>query len=313
MLVGFLACVASLAALSGRVWTIEVLGNHQVSSARILEVMREEGVRQGAKRGNLAATEINDRALQKLPGISWISLNLRGSSAVIEVREELPADMPQPDDPQDVVARKTGQLRVLEVYRGRPHAGVGDTVLEGGVIAGGAIENKDLTMRHVRAAAYAVARTRIATEIYAARKEALDRVDITKTHYTVCILGLRIPLGPRPKSGDKRQKSGIREEWLTRFVYAPKSGDRRKEMPLALERVSFVAFPVRERVKNDRQLRAAAAERLFDEGFRTLRTAQFLRQEVAVSLGADDCVITLDGSAYENIGVERAMQASGRG
>jgi len=304
MLAGLVICLISLAALSGRVWTIEVLGNDRVSKAQILEVMREEGVRQGARRGGLVAAEINDRALRKLPGVSWISLNLRGSSAVIEVREELPIDMTKKDDPRDIVARKTGQLRVLEVYRGRPHAGVGDTVPEGGVIAGGAIENKDLTMRYVRAAAYAAARTRIAAEVMAPRKETLGWVDIAKTRYTIYVLGLRIPLGPRHA---KIQA----EEWLTPFAYAPKSGGKQKEMPLALERVSFVMYPARERVKSDRQLRLSAAERLFDEGFSNLRTAQFLRQEVTVGLGPDDCVIALEGSAYENIGVERAYQEAG--
>ena len=301
MLVGLAVCVASLAALSGRVWTIEVRGNQKVSTAQILRIMREEGVRPGARRKRLVAADVNSRALEKLDGVSWISLNLRGSGAVIEVREELPAPTEMKDDPIDIAARKTGQLRVLEIYSGMPYAGVGDTVLEGGVIAGGAIENKDLTQRYVRADAYAVARTRIAARVSARRRETLERVDIAKTHYTLCILNLRIGLGVR------KQESGVREAWATRFAYAPKIDGVRKEMPLALERVSYVVYTGQERVKSDRQLRLSAAERLFDEGCRSLRAAQFLRQAADIQLGADDCVITLEGSAYENIGMERAL------
>ena len=300
MLIGLAVCVVSLAALSGRVWTIEVRGNQKVSAAQILRVMREEGVRLGARRKSLVAAEINNRALQKLDGISWIALNLRGSGAVIEIREELSVDMEKDETPRDIIARKTGQLRVLEVYRGRPYASVGDTVLEGAVIAGCAIENKDLTMRYVRADAYAVARTRIASEVTVSRKETVARVSVPRTHYTICILNLRIPLGPKPKAGG-------REEWLTRFAYAPRIEGTPKEMPLALERVSYVAYAGQERVKSDRQLCLSAAERLFDECYRTLRTAQFLRQDVDAQLGADGCVVTLDGSAYENIGDQKAL------
>jgi len=294
MLAGLAVFVITLAVLSGRIWTIEVAGNHRVETSLILQAAQEEGVRQGAKRKDLAVTEINNSLLQTLDGISWLSVNIRGTSAVIEVREELPLDRAKDNTPQDIIARKTGQLRVLEVYRGKPHAGVGDAILEGGVIAGGAIENADKTMRYVRAEAYAVARTHIEASAVVPRRENIDRVEILKTHYALRFLTVRIPLGRRPK-GDAM------EAWETAFVYAPAG----RALPLALERVSFVGYHPQERAKSDVQLRLAAAEKLFDEGFCTLHTAQFLRQAVAVALGEDACEVSLEGSAYENVGVER--------
>jgi len=297
MLAGAVVCVSTLAVLSGRIWTIEVAGNNRVETAQILQAAQEEGVRQGAKRKDLDVTEINNSLLQTLDGVSWLSVNIRGTGAVIEVREELLFDAAKDDTPQDIVARKTGQLRVLEVYSGKPHAGVGDTVLEGGVIAGGAIENADNTMRYVRAQAYAVARTHIAANVVVPRREATERVEIAKTHYIVRFLNVRIPLGRRPKAAGA-------EEWRTDFVYAPGG----KAMPLALERVSFVVCHPQERAKSDGQLRLSAAERLFDEEVRTLRAAQFLRQKVAVALGEDECAVSLEGSAYENVGEERGLE-----
>ena len=297
MLAGFAVCVITLAVLSGRIWTIEVAGNSRVETALILQAAQEEGVRQGAKRKDLAVTEINHELQQKLAGISWLSVNIRGTIVVIEVREELPLDRAKEDAPQDIIARKTGQLRVLEVYRGKPHAGAGDTVLEGGVIAGGAIENADKTMRYVRAQAYAVARTHIAAEAVVPRRERVGRAEIVKTHYAVRFLNVRIPLG-------RRSKLDGAEEWAAAFVYAP--GGR--AMPLALERVSFAAVHPQVRTKSDWQLRLSAAERLFDEGFYTLRAAQVLRQAVAVELGEDACRVSLEGSAYENVGEEKGLE-----
>ena len=300
MLAGLAVCIVTLTVLSGRIWTIEVAGNNRVETAQILQAAMDEGVRQGARRKDLIASEINGNLLQKLSGVSWISVNIRGTSAVIEVREELPLDTEKDDTPQDIIARKTGQLRALEIYSGKPHAGVGDTVLEGGVIAGGAIENADKTMRYVRAQAYAAARTYIEATVVVPRKESVSRVEIAKTQYAVHFLNVRIPLGRQPKIDTA-------VEWAASFVYAPQG----KAMPLALERVSFVVYPPQERTKSDVQLRLSAAERLFDEGFGTLRTAQFLRQEVAVELGEDVCAASLAGSAYENVGVERAAGEKG--
>jgi similar to stage IV sporulation protein len=299
LLLGLGICVACLAALSGRVWTIQVQGNAKVETAQILQEMETLGVRQGARRRRLMAKDISAAALRKLPGLSWISLNLRGSSAVIEVREELPQAPAKPSAPQSIVARKTGQLRVFEVYGGKPHVSLGDAVLEGGVLVSGAMENADASMRYVRAAAYAVARTNIAARAEARRSETPGKLTIPKTHYTLCFLNLRIPLGPRPT-----ETAAV---WRTRFVFAPRVGGQTKPMPLALERVSYVVWQPQVRVKSDAQLRLSAAEALFAKGFATLRTAQFLRQAVHVELGKETCKAALAGSAFENIGMEQPI------
>ena len=297
LLVGLALCAGILSVLSGMVWTISVTGNQAVPTEEILHVMAAQGVRTGVWRAKLDAREISAAAQRKLPGVAWLSLNLRGSRAVIEVRESLPKEEPGPGAPRDIIAAKAGQLKLLEIYAGSAHARPNMAVPAGSLLAGGVVENKDGSARLVCAEAYAVARTSVACQAAAARTEAAEQVSVQKTHYTLCLLWLKIPLGPAPKDITGGLLLEDQSDW------AP--GGR--VMPLGLQRRTWLAFAAQTRVKNDRQLRLAAAAAFFAQEYHVLRAAQVLRQEIEVHLGEPACNVLLRGAAYENIGLAQAL------
>jgi hypothetical protein len=154
------------------------------------------------------------------------------------------------------------------------------------------VQNADGSARLVRAEAYAVARTSVACQAAAARRETAEQVELLGTRYTLCLLWFRIPLGPSPK--------GLGDTVLLtdRFDWAPIG----RVMPLGVERRSWLAFTPRERGKNDRQLRLSAAAAFFAQEYGVLRAAQVIRQEVEVNLGEPACNVLLRGAAYENVG-----------
>jgi len=292
LLIGLALCIAALSVLSGTVWTIAVTGNEAVPTEEILHVMSSLGVKTGVWRARLDPREISAAAQRELPGIAWLSLNLRGSSAVVEVREILPKDEPGPDVPRSIVAAKAGQLKIIEVYAGSAHARPNQAVPAGALLAGGAIENADATVRLVRADAYAVARTSVACQAAVPRREAAEQAAVRKTRYTLCLLWFKIPLTPAPKDLGDALILDDRLDW------AP--GGR--VMPLGLERQTYLTFAAHERSKNDHQLRLAAAAAFFAQEYNVLRAAQIIRQEVEVNLGEPACNVLLRGAAYENIG-----------
>ncbi|MDR2687086.1 MAG: sporulation protein YqfD [Oscillospiraceae bacterium] len=289
--IGLALCVAILSVLSNTVWTIEVAGNEKVPTEEILRVMSAHGVKTGAWRGRLEPREISAAAQRELPGVAWLSLNLRGSSAVVEVREILPKDEPGPDGPRDIIAAKAGQLKVIEVYAGSAAARPSQAVPAGALLAGGVVQNADGSARLVRADAYAVARTSVACQAAAARREAAEQAELRATRYSLCLLWFKIPLGPAPKG------LGGATLLTDRFDWAPLG----RTMPLALERRTWLAFTPRERSKNDRQLRLSAAAAFFAQEYGVLRAAQVIRQDVEVHLGEPACNVLLRGAAYENI------------
>ena len=302
MLAGLAICVVTLAVLSGMVWTIEVRGNNLVAEEDILRVMEEQGLRLGVWRARVDVKAVSEAARAQLPGVSFLSLNLRGSSAVIEVREELLYQPRPPENPRSIVAAKAGQIKLLEVYRGSPAAGIGQAVLPGALLASGEIANLDATYRYVRAEAYAVARTSVACETTLPRSAVDARLSLRKTHYTLCFLRLRVPLGPRP-----RKNLGGTFAMEDSFTWAPGG----KAMPLSVVRVTYAAPQPRERIKNDRQLQLAAAAAFFDQMYDNLRAAQVVWQQVALELGEDGCCVAMEGAAYENVGMEAEIAESG--
>jgi len=296
LLIGLVLCIATLRVLSGMVWVIEVQGNERVAAEDILEVMQQHGLYLGARRNSLDAREISEIVREQLPGISWISVNLRGSSAVIELKEELPLQPGGPTEPQDIIAAKAGQIRIFELYQGSAQTGLNQAVYPGAVLAGGQIQNLDETFRYVPAQAYVVARTAIAAEGLVPRQSTAMRLQQGRAHYTLRVLHFRIPLGPRP-----RQSGAL--ELNTSFTW--QLGERL--MPLGLDRSSQVQLQEQQRIKNDRQLQLAAGEAFFDQLYVQLRAAQVLRQEVVIELLEEHCRVVMTGAAYENIGVARPL------
>lgn len=292
LLLGLAIFLCGLRALSGIVWSIDVVGSRAVPEERILRVFEEQGLRQGISAKGLDTRNMGDEALLALPELSWLSLNIRGSTAVIEVRERLPDEEPGALPAQNIVAGKAGQLAVLEVYTGSPQAKAGQAVPEGALLAGGVIENKDGTVRFAAARAYAVARVPLELQISTPRRDAAQSAHM-RTHYTLRFLWLRIPLGRAPKGteGDVTLVSG--DTW------APGG----KAMPLALERTSLLRMSaVAEDEKTDSRLALAAAERFFDTAYGEMRWLQVLEQEVSAEMGPEGCEVRMAGAAYENIG-----------
>jgi len=297
LLIGLVFCIASLAVLSGMVWSIEIQGNERIADEEILQVMEARGLRLGARRRNLDAKAMSEIALEQLPGVSWIALILRGSSAVIELREELPLQPGSPEMPQNIIAAKAGQLRILEIYMGSAEAAPGQAVYPGMPLAGGLVKNLDESTRLVPAEAYAVARTNIICEAVIPRRSITARVTPLRTHYTLRFLSFRIPVGPHPRG------PGDALELNSSFTWAP----RGRAMPLGVDRLSLATLQPQDRIKNDRQLQLAACEAFFDQFYRELRAVQVLEQEVFIELLEEYCKIMMDGRAYENIGVAQVI------
>jgi hypothetical protein len=145
--------------------------------------------------------------------------------------------------------------------------------------------------------AYAVARTPIACGAVVPRTGEVRRVTVEKTRYSICFLWFKIPLGLAPKNSEATEPH--RRWWEDQFTWITAGG---KAMPLALARASYVRLQPQARVKNDSQLRLAAAEAFFVGEYHCLRAAQVIRQAVAADLGEDRCEISMEGAAYENIG-----------
>lgn len=143
--IGFLAglCCAIFAVcvLSRFIFVVEITGNDTVSTAEIRTALERAGLDVGVYGSHLSLSQLTQTTLSYLDGISWMSINLYGTRAVVEVREITPApDIPPTDGLYDIVSCGNGIIEVIEVHRGQAFVAVGDTVTEGQLLVSGSVE-----------------------------------------------------------------------------------------------------------------------------------------------------------------------------
>ncbi|MGI6403701.1 MAG: sporulation protein YqfD [Oscillospiraceae bacterium] len=154
LVVGLGFFILFLFIMSRFIWSIQVNVQEKVPPERILSVLEELGVKPGILRSSIQVREIESKALLRLPELSWIALNIDGSTIYVEVNETMPVPpMVDPGTPCNVVASHSGQILELQVYSGQPVLQKGEAVLEGQIIVSGITQDKrgQNTFRHARA------------------------------------------------------------------------------------------------------------------------------------------------------------------
>lgn len=193
---GVLVFFAILWVLSLFVWSVEVTGNASVSTDYILNNLSAMGFHQGALKSNFDVAELQRRCLVEMPELSWIAINIRGSNAVVEVRErDLPPEIIPSDRPCNIKASTAGQILELEVYDGKAMVMRGEGVTEGQLLVSGVIENKqgENTLKHARAKVIAQTEHTLTVEVpFTQTTKAATGTVIDKK--SLDFFGLNIPI-----------------------------------------------------------------------------------------------------------------------
>lgn len=158
------------------IWRIEVGGNDTVPETKILQVLDSLSIRPGILRGSIDVRASENRALLLLHELSWIAINIEGSTIHVEVKESVATpEIIDPKKPCNIVAGADGQILALHTYDGQALVQVGDTVMKGDVIVSGVTQDRLGQNRFRHAQAQAIARTDYRIEI---------PVPLSQTSYT---------------------------------------------------------------------------------------------------------------------------------
>ena len=121
LLVGLTLFIVILQLFSQRIWIVEVRGSKKVDKEKILGVMQEFGVREGADLSNLDIPTLQLQTLRKLPELAWCVVNLQGSIAYVDVTERIsPPELSNPDCPSNIKAARDGRIISIEVTQVSP-------------------------------------------------------------------------------------------------------------------------------------------------------------------------------------------------
>ena len=310
LLGGLAACLAALALLSRVVLLVDVEGNENVPTAVILEELSRLGLRAGAYGPALEEREIANAALIELEELSFLSVNLYGCRAQVQVKEaEQEPELPDHATPADIVATAPGIITGMTVTSGQALFQEGDTVVKGDVLITGFMDLPEVTTTETDAGTYVVrasgqvwARTwrilRTRLPLTAPVKEHTGR---SETRLALNFLGTRVNF---------YQNSGIsydRYDKITQTDTLTLPGGVR--LPVALIRETAREYTTAQTALNRDAAITLAEDSLRRELDDVLQTTdgECIRVDYAAAVEGDFLTVTLLAECYEQIGrtVER--------
>ena len=134
------------------VWDVRISGNERVPADEIRATLSSHGVEIGTFIPTLRKERVESEIMLEISELSWISINLRGTVALVEVHERKDGDqIIDLQSPSNLVAAMDGQITALEVTGGQTVAKLSQTVRKGDLLVSGIIDSKALGYRLVRA------------------------------------------------------------------------------------------------------------------------------------------------------------------
>lgn len=160
ILAGVLVAITLVALSRLFVWDIDVTGNESITSAQVKELLAGYGFEVGTYIPSINTDKIENRLLIDSDKISWISINLIGNVAEVQIREYAEADVNEnTDKPANLVAAKAGLVREVRIQRGNVVVGAGKYVEKGELLVSGLFDSNILGFRYTRAAGKVYAET----------------------------------------------------------------------------------------------------------------------------------------------------------
>ena len=133
------SCLALFSSLF--IWEIEIHGNELLSEQEILRELADCGVSEGKFWPHISADLVRSRMLTKLPELSWMTVNISGSRAIVLVRERMEKpEIYKESNGENVVASQGGIIKSISVLNGQALVSAGQTVSKGQLLVSGVVE-----------------------------------------------------------------------------------------------------------------------------------------------------------------------------
>ncbi len=297
LLAGGVAAVLLLQLLGGRIWSVSVSGNAAVSEETIRQEVAQWGVTVGAPIDELDIERIRLQALSQIDGVAWLTVNLDGSVARVELLEsDTPSTILETDTPSNLVAKCDGWIRSMTVYSGESMVKTGDAVTAGTLLVSGAsIGDKRLLLR--RSLGEIMAQTEHTFTVTVPLCDTVLTEEAPFHRATFSFFGWDIPLFASSPLPDV-----YRSEQTEKF---PHIGD--VTLPLGLRFDTYYPQTKRAITRSPEEAYAEAERRLRLWEQTAFRDIQVLESRYICQRDAAECVLTGQYLCLENIAEEKMI------
>ncbi|MFA6947404.1 MAG: sporulation protein YqfD [Eubacteriales bacterium] len=306
MIVGALLFAAILQLSTYFIWDIEVTAADSddgayVDERAVIKSLGELGCGVGTFIPGYDFFELSNEYVAKNPDTAWISVNVSGTRAEVELRTRLSRpNITATSPPSNLVASRDAYIEYYTVFAGAPVIKPGITVKKGELLVSGVVEGKDGSSRIVRSLGHVYAQTRhvLSVEI------PYEFTRTVMTGRSECYKTLNI--------FGKRIKCYINNEILYENYDKIVSEDRAVLFGFVYLPVTLETETVNERTEETETLTQDAAR---DEGIARLNRmladelsgAEIISRSFTAQFGEQSVTITCDAVVFEDIAQETAL------
>lgn len=160
LLFGIILSVVLLFVVTRFVWVIDIKGNELISREEMITQLEVAGVKTGVYTKGIDKYYVQNTLMTNIPELSWVGVNINGTTVQIEVKEraQLPPAFPK-DSPCSIVAKMSGVIVRSDITEGDELIKPGDVVTKGQILVSGILEGELSGIRHVHADGVIIART----------------------------------------------------------------------------------------------------------------------------------------------------------
>jgi len=143
LLVGILFGLILLQLSTSFVWEVRVEGNKELPSGEIIDVLDYLGFGEGSFIPNVNFDRLNNSFLLTEKRISWISVNIKGTVAHVEVKErDFAPDRIDKQKCVNIIAARDGIIERVDAHNGGKEVKKGDAVVKGQLLISSFMETR---------------------------------------------------------------------------------------------------------------------------------------------------------------------------
>ena len=295
LLAGLILFIGIIFYFSCFVWQIEVKGCEETSYLQIIEELEPLGLKIGC-RNTVDVNAIENQYLKGNDRLAWMSINIRGTTAYVEVREQgAPPQTIDASVPTNIYASRDGVIVSIRDYNGSRCVQPGAAVAAGDLLVSGDWTDQYGVRRLTHCIAAVRAETRRETEQKVLFKETVrQKTGKTQKKYRISLGKWKIPLYFKETFGYNEYDTMV------------------KVCPL---RIGAFAFPIRWEIitaeeirpvvlhRSVKQARKIAQSRLDFYQSDRLADATIYKREVKETLTKDALILSATFYCEEEIGV----------
>ena len=159
LVLGVLCAAALIIASECFVFDVRVTGNSTLTAFEVKQLLAAQGFSEGTFIPALDTDQLENRVMLSTDRIAWLSVNVRGNVANVELVEQRLPDPRPVLKPAHIVAAQSGEVVAVELYRGNVLVSAGQQVSKGEILIAGVYDSAATGFRFTRASGKVMART----------------------------------------------------------------------------------------------------------------------------------------------------------